>query len=247
MNSTKSNLANKNKNKRSIFKNDLSQLFKLISEKRGFFALILATLVAQLSITYYVSENVKIEDEEEKNETKDVNKFNPKLIGAYIGAFVLILILAFITMPPWLKFILFSLFSGAFGIILGYRKSGLDPNIIKSALLGTASIFVVMFTFGLALIASGIKLGLTFGLGLLFALLFLTILSIVQFFIAESSFLKKILVIGSLMLFSLYIMFDTNSILQRNYNGDFITASLDYYLDIINIFSGLLSGFELNE
>ena len=247
MNSTKSNLANKNKNKRSIFKNDLSQLFKLISEKRGFFALILATLVAQLSITYYVSENVKIEDEEEKNETKDVNKFNPKLIGAYIGAFVLILILAFITMPPWLKFILFSLFSGAFGIILGYRKSGLDPNIIKSALLGTASIFVVMFTFGLALIASGIKLGLTFGLGLLFALLFLTILSIVQFFIAESSFLKKILVIGSLMLFSLYIMFDTNSILQRNYNGDFITASLDYYLDIINIFSGLLSGFELND
>ena len=245
MNSTKSNLANKNKNKRSIFKNDLSQLFKLISEKRGFFALILTTLVVQLSITYYVSENVKIEDE--KNETKDVNKFNPKLIGAYIGAFVLILILAFITMPPWLKFILFSLFSGAFGIILGYRKSGLDPNIIKSALLGTASIFVLMFTFGLALIASGIKLGLTFGLGLLFALLFLTILSIVQFFIAESSFLKKILVIGSLMLFSLYIMFDTNSILQRNYNGDFITASLDYYLDIINIFSGLLSGFELNE
>ena len=245
MNSTKSNLANKNKNKRSIFKNDLSQLFKLISEKRVFFALILATLVSQLSITYYVSENVKIEDE--KNETKDVNKFNPKLIGAYIGAFVLILILAFISMPPWLKFILFSLFSGAFGIILGYRKSGLDPNIIKSALLGTASIFVLMFTFGLALIASGIKLGLTFGLGLLFALLFLTILSIVQFFIAESSFLKKILVIGSLMLFSLYIMFDTNSILQRNYNGDFITASLDYYLDIINIFSGLLSGFELNE
>ena len=245
MNSTKSNLANKNKNKRSIFKNDLSQLFKLISEKRGFFALILATLVSQLSITYYVSENVKIEDE--KNETKDANKFDTKLIGAYIGAFVLILILAFITMPTWLKFILFSLFSGAFGVILGYRKSGLDPNIIKSALVGTASIFVAMFTFGLALIASGIKLGLTFGLGLLFALLFLVLLSIVQFFIAESSFLKKILVIGSLMLFSLYIMFDTNSILQRNYNGDFITASLDYYLDIINIFSGLLSGFELNE
>ena len=246
MNSTKSNLANKSKNKKSIFKNNnLSQLFKLISEKRGFFALILATLVSQLSITYYVSENVKIEDE--KNETKDTNKFNSKLIGAYIGAFVLLLILAFITMPPWLKFILFSLFSGALGVILGYRKSGLDPNIIKSAFVGTGSIFVAMFAFGVALIASGIKLSLTFGLGLLFALFFLIILSIVQFFIAESSFLKKILVIGSLILFSLYIMYDTNSILQRNYNGDFITASLDYYLDIINIFSGLLSGFELND
>ena len=246
MNSSKSNLANKNK--KPIFKNNnLSQLFKLISEKRGFFALILANLVAQLYITYYVSENVKIEDEETKNNTKDNKKFNSKLIGAYIAAFVLILILAFITMPAWLKFVLFSLFSTALGVILGYRKSGLDPNIVKSALVGTASIFVLMFTFGVALIASGIKLGLMFGLGLFFALLFLTIISIVQFFIVESSFLKKIIVIGSLMLFSLYIMFDTNSILQRNYNGDFITASLDYYLDIINIFSGLLSGLELND
>jgi FtsH-binding integral membrane protein len=244
MNSTKSNLAAKNK--KPIFKNNnLTQLFKLISEKRGFFALILATLVSQLYITYYVSENVKIEDEDEKN--KDTKKFNSKLIGAYVAAFVIILILAFITMPPWLKFILFSLFSTAFGVILGYRKSGVDPAIIKSALVGTGSIFVAMFAFGVALIASGIKLGLRFGLGLFFALLFLLIVSIVQIFIAESSFLKKIIVIGSLMVFSLYIMYDTNSILQRNYNGDFITASLDYYLDIINIFRGLLTGLEFDD
>lgn len=244
MNSSKSNLAAKNK--KPIFKNNnLTQLFKLISEKKGFFALILATLVSQLYITYYVSENIKIEDEDEKN--NNTVKFNSKLIGAYIAAFVLILILAFISMPPWLKFILFSLFSGAFGVILGYRKSGVDPAIIKSALVGTGSIFVAMFAFGLALIASGIKLGLRFGLGLFFALLFLIIVSIVQFFIVESSFLKKIIVIGSLMVFSLYIMYDTNSILQRNYNGDFITASLDYYLDIIYIFNGLLTGIELGD
>jgi hypothetical protein len=62
--------------------------------------------------------------------------------------------------------ILFSLFSTALGVILGYRKSGIDPGIVKSALVGTASIFVTMFTFGLALIASGIKLGFKFGLGL---------------------------------------------------------------------------------
>ena len=198
MNSTKSNLAAKNK--KPIFKNNnLSQLFKLISEKRGFFALILATLVSQLYITYYVSENVKIEDEEDKN--KDTIKFNSKLIGAYIAAFVLILILAFITMPAWLKFILFSLFSAAFGIILAYRKSGLDPNVIKTAFVGTASIFVSMFIFGVALIMSGIQLGINTALGLFFALLFLLIISIVQFFIFNSSFLKKIIVIGSLILF----------------------------------------------
>ena len=240
MNSSKSNLATKNR--KPIFKNNnLTQLFKLISEKKGFFALILATLISQLSITYYVSENVKIEEEDGKK------KFDSKLIGAYIAAFIIILILAFISMPTWLKFILFSIFSGAFGVILGYRKSGVDPGIVKSALVGTASIFVTMFAFGLALIASGIKLGLQFGLGLFFALLLLIIISIVNIFIVESSLLQKMLVIGSLLIFSIYIVYDTNNILQRNYNGDFITASLDYYLDIIYIFKGLLTGLEFDD
>lgn len=229
----KSNVLKKNRNIKQ--KTDITQLFKLIYEKKSFFALILITLVIQLYITYYVSENFDIEKDE------DTKTFNPKLIGAYIAGFILILILAFITMPPELKFILFSLFSCAFGVILGYRKSRYDPNTIKTAYIGTISIFVSMFAFGVALIASNIQLGYMFGLTLCFALIFLLIISIVQFFIIQSSFLYKILVICSLMLFSIYIIYDTNSILQRDYGGDFITASLDYYLDIINIFSNLLS------
>ena len=229
----KSDVLKKNRNIKS--KTDLAQLFKLIYKKKGFFSLILITLVIQLYITYYVSENIDIEKGE------DTKTFNPKLIAAYIAAFIIILILALITMPPWLKFIFFSLFSCAFGVILGYRKSRYDPNTIKTAFLGTISIFVSMFAFGVALIASNIQLSAMFGLGLFFALLFLLIISIVQFFIIQSSFLYKILVICFLLLFSVYIIYDTNSILQRDYSGDFIKASLAYYLDIINIFSNLLS------
>ena len=234
----KSNVLKKNRNIKQ--KTDITQLFKLIYEKKSFFALILITLVIQLYITYYVSENFDIEKDE------DTKTFNPKLIAAYITAFILILILALITMPPELKFILFSLFSCAFGVILGYRKSRYDPNTIKTAYIGTISIFVSMFAFGVALIASNIRLGYMFGLTMFFALLFLLIISIVQFFIIQSSFLYKILVICSLMLFSVYIVYDTNIILQRDYGGDFISASLAYYLDIINIFSNLLSvsGFD---
>jgi len=232
----KSNVLKKNRNIKQ--KTDITQLFKLIYEKKSFFALILITLVIQLYITYYVSENFDIEKDE------DTKTFNPKLIAAYITAFILILILALITMPPELKFILFSLFSCAFGVILGYRKSRYDPNTLKTAYIGTIIIFVSMFAFGVALIASNIRLGYMFGLSLFFALLFLLIISIVQFFIIQSSFLYKILVICSLMLFSLYIVYDTNSILQRDYGGDFISASLAYYLDIINIFSNLLGTSE---
>ena len=56
----------------------------------------------------------------------------------------------------------------------------------------------------------------------------------------------KIVSIISLFIFSLYIIYDTNNILQRNYNGDFITASLDYYLDVLNIFIDLLNLFSSN-
>jgi FtsH-binding integral membrane protein len=239
MNSNKSNKSNRfnlaNKRKKSIFKNDISQVFKLISEKRTFFALILANLLVQLYITYYVSENVKVDEEK-----KEGKKFSSKFIAAFIASIVIILILALVPMPAWLKFIFFSLFSGIFGILLGYRKYGLDPNVVKTAFVGTASIFVSMFIFGLALIMSGIKLGYMTALVLFFALLALIIVSIVQIFIVQSSLLKKIIVISSLILFSIYIVYDTNSILQRDYGGDFITASLNYYLDLINIFSALL-------
>jgi FtsH-binding integral membrane protein len=232
----KSNVANKSK--KSFFKNDIAQVFRLINEKKGFFALILANLLFQLYITYYVSENVNIQEEQEGE--KGAKNYDMKYIGALVATIVIILILALVTMPSWMKFILFSLFSAAFGILLAYRKYGLDSGVIRSALVGTASIFVTMFVFGVALIMSGIKLGFMTALILFFALLALIIISIVQYFIVQSSLLKKLLVIATLIIFSIYIVYDTNTILQRDYSGDFISASLNYYLDLINIFTALL-------
>ena len=234
--SKKSNVANKSK--KSFFKNDIAQVVRLINEKKGFFALILANLLFQLYITYYVSENVSVEEEQEGE--KGAKNYDMKYIGAFVATIVIILILALVTMPSWMKFILFSLFSAAFGILLAYRKYGLDSGVIRSALVGTASIFVTMFVFGVALIMSGIKLGFMTALILFFALLALIIISIVQYFIVQSSLLKKLLVIATLIIFSIYIVYDTNSILQRDYSGDFISASLNYYLDLINIFTALL-------
>jgi modulator of FtsH protease len=238
MNSNKSNLAKKNRNYKP--KTDLSQIFKLLYEKKTFFSLILITLVTQLYITYFISENFDIE--KNKNIITNNHPFfvDTNTIVAYVVEFFLIIILVYVPMPPWLKFIVFSLFSAIFGVILAYRKSRYDPNTIKTAVIGTISIFVSMFAFGVALIASNIQLSTMFGLGLFYALLFMLMIIVVQFFL-KSSLLYKIIVVSLLMLFSVYIVYDTNQILQRDYSGDFITASLDYYLDIINIFSNLLS------
>ncbi len=55
-----------------------------------------------------------------------------------------------------------------------------------------------------------------------------------------SGFVKAMSMFG-LGLFSLYIVYDTNRLLQRDYYGDFVTAALDYYLDILNIFLDLVN------
>ena len=213
--------------KRGGAKSDISDLMNLIVSKKEFFILIFANLITQLGITYYIMER------------SDKNALNFwVLFGIQL---IIIFVLTLVPMPSWMKFILFCVFSYTFGLVLANLKSKCDPTMIKSAIIGTISIFGVMMAFGAFLILSGIKLGIQFGLALLFALLLLIIVRIVYIFIPSSSGMKRNITIFSLMLFSVYIMYDTNRILQRNYFGDFITASLDYYLDILNIFVNMLS------
>jgi FtsH-binding integral membrane protein len=206
--------------------NTFNSLFK---DKKQFLIYVFANLIVQLGITYYVMMNY-----ESNNRTiSDLMLF--------LSQIFIIFILALVPMPAWLKFILFSIFSVTFGIMLSSLKKTVDPEIIKTALLGTLGIFGGMFITGLSLLLSGIELTNKFGFGLLCALSMLIVVSIVFMFMgAYSGAVKGLSVIG-LFLFSLFVIYDTNTILQRNYYGDFITASLDYYLDIINIFLNLIN------
>jgi hypothetical protein len=216
--------------KRGGGKNDISDILNLIVSKKEFFIFIFANLIVQLGITYYIME---------KTPTTNKNAVNFwVLFGIQL---IIIFILVLVPMPSWMKFILFCAFSYTFGLSLSNLKLKYDSTMIQSAIMGTIGIFGVMMAFGTILIMTGIKLGLQFGLGLLFALLILIIVRIVYIFIPSSSGTKRYLTIFSLMLFSVYIIYDTNNILQRNYYGDFITASLDYYLDIVNVFVNMLS------
>jgi FtsH-binding integral membrane protein len=211
-------------------KKDISDMLSLIVSKKEFFILIFANLIAQLGITYYIMQ---------KTPAADKNAINFWILfGVQI---ILIFVLVLVPMPSWMKFLVFSVFSYTFGLSLARLKTKYDPAMIQAAIMGTIGIFGAMMAFGAFLIMTGIKLGYQFGLALLYALLLLIIVRIVFMFIPSSSGTKRYLTIFSLLLFSVYIIYDTNSILQRNYFGDFITASLDYYLDIINIFVNLLS------
>ena len=223
----------KNNSKQNKYQKGGSDILNILYEKKEFLVKTFANLIVQLGITYYVMEKTPAT----KNKTHNNN-----IMYLYLfGGIAIIIIMALVPMPSWLKFVLFCLFSCLSGLLLSLVKLFADNEVINMAILGTISIFAVMFAFGMGLIAFGIKLGFRTFLFLLLSLLLLIILRIVFSMSGATSTTNKMLTFFGLFIFSIYIIYDTNKILQRNYYDDFITASLDYYLDILNIFVNLLS------
>lgn len=203
------------------------KLWNLILKKKEFLILVFANLIAQLGITYYV-----------------MNKADNPDIGfwpLFAMQIMIIFILALIPMHPIFKFLIFGLFSWTFGLTMSHLKMIYDSELINVAILGALTIFAVMLAAGVALVGFGIYLGYQFGALLLLSLLALIIAKIVNMVGPQLSSFKKVLAYIGLGLFSLFVIYDTNEILSREYYGDFITASMDYYLDILNLFSNLLS------
>jgi hypothetical protein len=216
--------SNKSQTGGSKIKKTFSNFISLLNGKKELMIMVFANLITQLGITYYVMTNTK-------EDTKGI-----KYWLLIISTFVIIYFLALVPMPSWLKFILFSVFSYIWGILLASFKLKINDNdLINMSMLGTIGIFAVMFLIGVFLLVTGIQLGLKTGFILLVSLSILIIAQIFNLFY-RSTILVKILAAIGIVIFSGYIIYDTNVILQRNYYGDFITASLDYYLDVLNIF-----------
>jgi len=204
----------------------MSDIVKRMYEKRTFLILVFTNLLAQLGITYYVM-----------NKT---NNPNISIIPLFLAQIAIIFIIILVPMPEFMRFALFCLFSYTFGLALSRYKEKYSADTINTAVQGAMSIFGLMLATGVALSAGGIHLGAKFGSFLFWALLFLIIFRLIFVLGANMNQAHKILSFIGLILFSMYVVYDTNIILQRNYNGGFIRASMDYYLDIINLFSNML-------
>jgi FtsH-binding integral membrane protein len=206
---------------------DGHKLWNLIIQKKSFLILVFANLIAQLGITYYI-----------------MNKSNNPQIGfwpLFALQLIIIWLLVLVPMPPIVKFLIFGIFSWTFGIALSQLKDKYDPALINIAIQGALSIFAFMFVFSVTLAGFNIYLGYKFGVFLYSALVVLLIAKVVNMLGPQLSTTKKMLSYISLGLFSLFVVYDTSQILSRDYYGDFITASLDYYLDILNLFSDFLN------
>jgi len=203
------------------------KLWNLIYKKKDFLILVFANLIAQLGITYYV-----------------MNKSDNPKIGfwpLFAMQIIMIYILILVPMPPIIKFLVFGVFSWTFGISLSHLKDKYEPELINIAILGALSIFGLMLAFSVLITGFNIYLGQQFGAFLFWALLALIIAKLVNMLGPQLSTTRKVLSYIGLGLFSLFVVYDTSQILSRDYYGDFITASLDYYLDILNLFTNFLN------
>ena len=216
-------------------------LFKLLNEKKEFLIAVFANLITQLSISYFVMMNYLKKEEDEKSKERKKRESGSLYWGLIFATFIIVVILSMVSMPSWMKFILFCIFSVCWGILLSFMKLTVDSTLIQTAILGTLAIFGVMFLVGAFLLVFGVALGYMAFSFLFFSLLLLILGLVVTSLMGTYSYFEKMLAVIGLILFSLYIVYDTNTILQRNYYGDFITASLDYYLDILNIFLDLIT------
>lgn len=196
-----------------------------------FLGLVYATLLLQLVITFGIV--YKFHDNEKLAQIYVRNRIIFTIIT--LG---LILALAFIPLHPSLKLLLFTLFAVAFGFMLLSITAPFPTKSIHLALLSVFLVFIGTSILGLILTKMGYKLmaWLPF---LLAALIAVIITEVVFLFIPPSSKLFHGLLVVIVVLFSIFNVVDTNMVLQKEYYGDYIQAAIDFYLNIINLFTAI--------
>lgn len=211
-------------------------LTQLIKTRGWFMTQVLSLFVAQLVVTYIVFQTLG--GLQAFQAWIDSHKV-VFIILSVVSPLLIICVLAFVPMPMYIKLVLFTLFSTLIGASFSMLKRIVPDNVIRVSILGAIVVFASMFFLGLTLMLLGVNLW-WLGIILFVALLGLIITSIVFLFIEPSNQAIRIKAGIAIALFAIFVIFDTNQILQRDYAGDFVTAAIDYYLDTINLFINLV-------
>jgi modulator of FtsH protease len=78
------------------------------------------------------------------------------------------------------------------------------------------------------------------GIALFFSLLLLIIILFVSSLSNTYSTYYKLISGAAIFLFTCFILYDTSNILERKYNNNYVGASFDYFLDVLNLFINLI-------
>ena len=210
---------------------DIKNFNKLVKSKQSLLKCIFTTLIAQMLVTISV--------------VYTLYKF--KRIHIALNFFTALIFLA---INIWLIFLMigknitfnrrllyFTIFSVLNGLFVGSFTKLFSPTDIKIALLSVLATFVLFFIFGALTVMLKIDLS-WLGLILFICLVALIIRYLIMFIYPVKKKTYMMINTFGIILFSLFIMYDTNKILVRykNTKVDCVRGALDYYLDLINLF-----------
>ena len=183
---------------------------KLIHKKKNLLRCIFTTLLLQLIVTTLTFVFIY------KNKFIKRQHVGGLLSGLIFITFAIVLIYAMtssnITFTE--RALLFTLFSIVQGLFLGFNLQYVRANTILGALLFTGILFIMMLLVGFLMVYFQIDLS-WLGIILFFLLLGLIITRIITFFGNDSRSYDYMITLFALLLFSVYIVYDTNTILMR--------------------------------
>ena len=219
--------------------NKLKNFSTLLRKKKDLMTCIFLTLIFQIILSI-----LTMKYDQDKNIIGNLS-LNNHLISVGIFILPILVLIAIMYSKSFLtKQILFGLFSILFGLILSQSIHLInDPKLVESAAYATLINFVLMFIFGLIIIYLNYDLSWLGGI-LFVGLLLLITVQFIGFFTDHSNQYYKNMSYITVAIFSVYILYDTNRILlkfQNKSKSDCINGAMEYYLDILNLFTNYLN------
>jgi len=164
-----------------------------------------------------------------------VNQNHWMVLAAMALSIVLVIALYVKRRETPTNYILLTAFTAVEAYTVGVVVTYYDDVVVIQAFILTAAVAFTLTMYTLQSKRDFSKMG-----GALFAGLCILILSgFVQAFLGSSSF-EILMAGGGALLFSLFIVYDTHMIMQRLSAEEYILATIELYLDILNLFLEIL-------
>lgn len=168
---------------------------------------------------------------------------NPAMVAQYkIPLFILeiglIFGLGFVQNKPGINLAVFALFAFVSGLTLVPLLAFVmvkNPAIIAQALAMTTIIFGIMSVYALKTKRDLANMGTA----LFWSAIVICVFALLNLFVFKSPMLQFAIASVVVIIFSLYIAYDTQNIVRGRYDNP-IMAAISLYLDVLNIFTALL-------
>lgn len=210
----------------------------MVDDKFSYVVKIYIVLVIQIISTFLVIWNLR---KDQTSFSEFIENFN---IFIYV-ALVLIIVIIFSFLSNkyfYTKLLLFSLFAFIKACIIYIGSKDLDQDTLETAFISTILTFGAMTFIAYILYRLGYNIH-WIGLYLFVALIGLIIAHIVMLFKKPDNQTKRGLVYIGIVLFSLFVMYDTNNVLiyrMNTYNDDYLTPAMEFYIDFFALFRNYL-------